>query len=47
MAAGGSTAAALDAWIVFEDEAGFSKRLSQDFRDGVTERHSGGMVGRV
>ncbi|WP_406486117.1 transposase [Streptomyces phaeochromogenes] len=24
MAAGGSTAAALDAWIVFEDEAGFA-----------------------
>ncbi|MYS82065.1 IS630 family transposase [Streptomyces sp. SID5474] len=52
MAVGGSTAAALDAWIVFEDEAGMSMtppRARTWGRRGVTPvvRVCGGSCGRV
>jgi hypothetical protein len=44
MAAGGNLAAALDAWIVFEDESGFSMCSVKIFREEVTLRHGGDMV---
>ncbi|MEU5629912.1 hypothetical protein ABZ788_40225 [Streptomyces tendae] len=51
MAARGNTAAALGAWIVFEDEAGFSmtplRGVRQVLAAGVEERALGCDAGRL